>query len=126
MARTQRIVILVGLLAVMGAASAAQSQDTIKELKDPALAPPRRAPAAFVHDAHNEKAKIDDCAACHHGGENGVIDPEVSSEDQPCSECHKANMPSGRTPLMRAYHKNCIECHTAQNKGPTTCGACHK
>ena len=59
-------------------------------------------------------------------GENGVIDPEVSSEDQPCSECHKANMPSGRTPLMRAYHKNCIECHTAQNKGPTTCGACHK
>ncbi|WP_302983570.1 cytochrome c3 family protein, partial [Bilophila wadsworthia] len=47
-------------------------------------------------------------------------------EDQPCSECHKANMPSGRTPLMRAYHKNCIECHTAQNKGPTTCGACHK
>ena len=35
-------------------------------------------------------------------------------------------MPSGRTPLMRAYHKNCIECHKAQNKGPTTCGACHK
>ena len=21
---------------------------------------------------------------------------------------------------------HCIECHTAQNKGPTTCGACHK
>ena len=71
----------------------------------------RRPAVTFDHDNHNE---------------NGVIDPEVSSEDQPCSECHKANMPSGRTPLMRAYHKNCIECHTAQNKGPTTCGACHK
>lgn len=86
----------------------------------------RRPAVTFDHDNHNERAKIEDCIVCHHGGENGVIDPEVSSEDQPCSECHKANMPSGRTPLMRAYHKNCIECHTAQNKGPTTCGACHK
>ena len=86
----------------------------------------RRPAVTFDHDNHNERAKIEDCIVCHHGGENGVIDPEVSSEDQPCSECHKANMPSGRTPLLRAYHKNCIECHTAQNKGPTTCGACHK
>ena len=67
----------------------------------------RRPAVTFDHDNHNERAKIEDCIVCHHGGENGVIDPEVSSEDQPCSECHKANMPSGRTPLMRAYHKNC-------------------
>ena len=63
----------------------------------------RRPAVTFDHDNHNERAKIEDCIVCHHGGENG-----------------------GRTPLMRAYHKNCIECHTAQNKGPTTCGACHK
>ena len=62
----------------------------------------RRPAVTFDHDNHNERAKIEDCIVCHHGGENGVIDPEVSSEDQPCSECHKANMPSGRTPLMRA------------------------
>ena len=59
----------------------------------------RRPAVTFDHDNHNERAKIEDCIVCHHGGENGVIDPEVSSEDQPCSECHKANMPSGRTPL---------------------------
>ena len=55
----------------------------------------RRPAVTFDHDNHNERAKIEDCIVCHHGGENGVIDPEVSSEDQPCSECHKANMPSG-------------------------------
>ncbi|MFR0875605.1 MAG: cytochrome c3 family protein [Bilophila wadsworthia] len=65
----------------------------------------RRPAVTFDHDNHNERAKIEDCIVCHHGGENGVIDPEVSSEDQPLFECHKANMPSGRTPLMRAYHR---------------------
>ena len=65
----------------------------------------RRPAVTFDHDNHNERAKIEDCIVCHHGGENGVIDPEVSSEDQPCSECHKANMPSGRTPLMQELHR---------------------
>lgn len=80
----------------------------------------------FDHDNHNKCARTEDCTVYHHGGGNGVIDPGVSSEGQPCSECHKANMPSGHTPLMRVYHKNCVECHTAQNRGPTICGACHR
>ena len=127
MARTQRIVILVGLLAVLGAASAALSQDAIKELKDPALAPHRRAPAAFVHDAHNEKAKIEDCAVCHHGGQNGVMDKSASSEGTPCSECHPATGASkGVTPLNRAWHRQCMGCHQKTGQGPLACGQCHK
>lgn len=86
----------------------------------------RRPGVVFNHDAHNERAGIDDCIVCHHGGENGVIDPELSSEDQACSECHKDRMPKGQTPLMRAFHKRCITCHRGLNKGPATCGGCHK
>lgn len=94
-------------------------------LKSDAFESHRRPAVPFDHDAHNERAKIEDCLICHHGGENGVIDPEVGSEGTPCSECHEVNA-SGRTPLMRAYHKQCIECHRDLNKGPTTCGGCHK
>ena len=86
----------------------------------------RRPAVIFNHDAHNERAKLEDCAVCHHGGDNGVIDPEMTTADLPCSECHKATAPRCRTPLMRAFHKNCIQCHRDLNKGPTTCGGCHK
>ena len=42
----------------------------------------RRPAVTFDHDNHNERAKIEDCIVCHHGGENGVIDPEVSSDSR--------------------------------------------
>ncbi len=35
----------------------------------------RRPAVTFDHDNHNERAKIEDCIVCHHGGENGVIRP---------------------------------------------------
>ena len=31
----------------------------------------RRPAVTFDHDNHNERAKIEDCIVCHHGGENG-------------------------------------------------------
>ena len=108
------------LFGLVGAAQALTlHSDEFKEHRRPAV--------TFDHDEHNERAKLDDnCAVCHHGGENGVLDSEDTSEGTPCSACHKVVAEPGRTPLMRAYHKNCIACHTERNLGPTTCGGCHK
>ena len=43
-------------------------------LKSDAFESHRRPAVPFDHDAHNERAKIEDCLICHHGGENGVIE----------------------------------------------------
>lgn len=105
---------------------AAMSQEDMKEIKAEAFAPHTRDAAVFVHDAHNEKAKIDDCAACHHGKtEDGKQDKEDMSAGTPCVECHAVKAASG-TPLMRAYHQQCISCHTQQRTGPTHCAGCHQ
>ena len=50
---------------------------------------PRRPPAVFRHDEHNELAKIEECNVCHHVyDENGRLVGDESSEDQRCSDCH--------------------------------------
>lgn len=103
------------------------AQDDLKEIKDEAAFGTLQRPAVpFDHNAHNEKAKIDDCGTCHHGGENGHLDPNATSEGTPCSECHKVKPTDKTTSLMRAFHKQCISCHTAQKKGPVACGECHQ
>ena len=89
-----------------------------------ALKPLTRPPAAFDHDPHNEQAGLEDCLICHHGGENGVQDPEDNTAGIPCAECHPVKTDSG-TPLMRAYHRQCLDCHEKEKKGPLTCGGCH-
>ncbi|MDL2315994.1 cytochrome c family protein [Desulfovibrio sp. OttesenSCG-928-A18] len=105
---------------------AALSQEDIKELKPEALAPQTRPAAFFMHDAHNEKAGIDDCTACHHGKDkDGKMDPEDNSAGTACVDCHAVNARTG-TPLKRAYHQQCISCHEQKNQGPTYCGGCHK
>lgn len=109
----------------LGLATVASSQEDMRELKDPAFAVHRRAPAAFTHDAHNQKAGIDDCSVCHHGGKNGVLDRQATSEGTPCADCHPVTAAQGVTPLARAWHRQCMGCHRQTGKGPLACGACH-
>ena len=86
---------------------------------------PKRPPAVFRHDDHNELAGIEDCNRCHHVYEDGKLLEEESSEDQRCADCHEMK-DSGRTPgLMLAFHTNCKSCHREQKKGPIMCGQCH-
>ncbi len=86
---------------------------------------PQRPPSLFQHDAHNEKAGIDDCAECHHVYEDGKKLEDENSADQRCSDCH-ALRAQGRIPgLTQAFHANCKGCHLEQKKGPVMCGQCH-
>lgn len=88
---------------------------------------PRQRPGViFDHDAHNEKAGIEDCNVCHHVYRDGKLVPDESSEDLKCSDCHKQKSSDGGTPLMKAYHERCKGCHVKEKKGPITCGECHK
>jgi len=118
-----------GVLALAGSvlllSTLAWGQEGIRELLSPAFGRHQRPAALFEHDAHNEKAKLQDCVACHHGGGQGRIDPSASSEGTPCSECHAVSPAGTGTSLMRAFHKQCVGCHTAQKKGPLACGECH-
>lgn len=103
----------------------AAAQEDMTHIKAEAFTAHTRPAAVFVHDAHNEKAGIEDCAACHHGkNEQGQQDKEDISAGTPCADCHAPAQDKG-TPLMRAYHQQCINCHTKEDKGPTHCAGCH-
>jgi hypothetical protein len=87
---------------------------------------PRRPPAVFHHDEHNELAEIEECNACHHVyDDNGRLVEDESSEDQRCSDCHQMAASGRKPPLMKAFHLNCKGCHKALKNGPTMCGQCH-
>ncbi len=117
---------LVALVAAFLLATPVMAQEDMTTVPTTGLAPTTRMPAVFPHDAHNEKAGITDCATCHHGEKDGKRDPEGDTSGIPCSDCHTATAKDGRTPLMRAFHKQCMGCHMEKNKGPVTCGDCHK
>ena len=86
---------------------------------------PRRPPAVFKHDEHNELAGIEECNQCHHVYEDGTLLEDESSEDQRCADCHELT-DSGQIPgLMLAFHTNCKSCHREKKKGPLMCGQCH-
>ena len=104
----------------------AYSQEEMVVINADAFENPRRPPAVFRHDEHNELAKIEECNVCHHVyDENGRLVEDESSEDQRCADCHELEA-SGRQPaLMKAFHTNCKGCHKDQNDGPTMCGQCH-
>lgn len=104
---------------------AVHSQEDMKALSDPAFTASRRAAVPFRHDQHNQKAKIDDCKACHHQYVKGKLDPKADSAGTRCSECHAVSGGKGAMPLMRAYHRQCGECHENKGAGPVTCGECH-
>lgn len=118
--------LLVAILMVI-CAQQAFSQEDMEIIAPEAFGTLTRPPAIFEHDQHNEKADlVDECALCHHGGEDGKLDPEMSSEGVPCADCHAVDAPKGQTNLIRAYHKQCISCHETSGKGPLACGQCHK
>ena len=85
----------------------------------------QRPPAVFQHDAHNEKAQIEECNECHHVYENGKKLEDESSEDQSCSDCHEQKDAGKQPGLRKAFHFNCKGCHLAKRQGPVMCGTCH-
>ena len=100
------------------------SQENLRVLRPEAFSNPQRPAVGFAHDAHNEKAGIDACNACHHVFADGQRVPDESSEDKRCADCHGLQ-DSGRQPgLMKAFHLNCKGCHVEKN-GPVMCGQCH-
>ena len=118
---------VIAALMVVYLAPAAFSQDDMTVVPADAFGILERPQVAFEHDAHNEKAAIDDCVTCHHGRtDDGLMDTENSSEGETCESCHPVNPVNGETPLMRAYHRQCIACHTTMAKGPVVCGECHR
>lgn len=123
-AKTVITLVLAGLLTMLFMA-AAQCQDDITELKSDAFAKHSRPAAVFKHDAHNEAAGIEDCAACHHVYENGKKVEDEDSAGTACAECHTLAAQGSRPGLMTAYHTQCKGCHEAEGKGPLACGQCH-
>ena len=124
-----RIGLLIGMTALawvmVSSSIPAYSQEDITSLKDEAFGKGQRPPAVFVHEAHNEKAEIEDCNVCHHVYRNGKNVEDESSEDSRCSDCHNMKKGYPTRPLMKAYHDLCKGCHKAKKAGPITCGECH-
>jgi len=102
------------------------SQEDMEVVDDVGFFKRQRPPAVFQHDAHNEKAQIEECNECHHVyDENGKKLEDESSEDQSCSDCHEAHDSGNRPGLRKAFHLNCKGCHLAKKQGPVMCGSCH-
>ncbi len=107
--------------------SLAGGQEDMVSVDNSVFASPRRPPAVFRHEEHNENAGLDDCSRCHHlYDEKGNKLEDESSEDQSCSECHGTSDENGRPSLRKAFHLNCKGCHLELKQGPVTCGSCHR
>ena len=104
----------------------AHSQEDMRFVGADAFVKPRRPPAVFHHDVHNELAGIETCYVCHHVyDENGNLAEDESSEGQSCSDCHELARAGRKPALMKAFHANCKGCHKQKKKGPLMCGQCH-
>ncbi len=119
------IIAFTGLISALLLTSA-YSQEDMVAVDNGVFDNARRSPSIFVHDAHNEKAGIEECYACHHVYEDGQLIEDESSEDQMCSDCHEMKAEGRRPGLMKAFHKNCKGCHQKEKAGPVMCGECHK
>ena len=102
------------------------SQEDMRVVDNSPFDDPRRPPATFNHDAHNEQAELEECNECHHIYENGVRLDDESSEDQRCVDCHAVTDQNDRPALMKAFHQNCKGCHQQRKAGPVMCGECHE
>ncbi len=115
------------VLTIAFMAPIAFSQEDMKQVPVDAFSKLERPQVAFDHDAHNEKAELEDCVVCHHSKtDDGKRDMENSSDGETCESCHAVERTDGGTPLMRAYHRQCVTCHEDSLKGPVACGECHK
>jgi hypothetical protein len=119
------IIAFIGLISV-SLLTSAYSQEDMVVVDNSVFDNARRTPALFEHDAHNEKAGLDECYECHHLYEDGKLVEEESSEDQACSDCHGIEAEGRRPGLMKAFHQNCKGCHQKEKSGPVMCGECHK
>lgn len=118
---------VIAALVVVYMAPMAFSQDDMTVVPVDAFSKLERPQVAFEHDAHNEKAELDDCVICHHSmTDDGKRDLENSSEGETCESCHPVNPDNDKTPLRLAYHKQCMTCHKDAVKGPVACGECHQ
>ena len=63
---------------------------------------PQRAPALFTHDAHNEKAGIDNCNECHHVYRDGKKVEDESSEGR---ALRRLPRPKGAGPCALPDHR---------------------
>jgi hypothetical protein len=104
----------------------AHSQEDMTVVDNSLFKNSRRPPSVFPHDAHNEKAGIEECSECHHVyDEEGNRVEDESSEDDRCGECHNMEKDGRKPGLMEAFHTNCKGCHLKKKKGPVMCGECH-
>ena len=103
----------------------AYSQEDMTVIDNQAFESPKRPPAVFRHDQHNELAAIEECNVCHHLYEDGKLVEDESSEDQACADCHEMQDIGRKPGLMEAFHTNCKSCHREKKKGPLMCGQCH-
>jgi hypothetical protein len=105
--------------------AAAYSQEDMTVIDNQVFENPKRPPAVFMHDRHNEKAAIEECNVCHHLYEDGRLIEDESSEDQRCADCHEMRDIVRKPGLVEAFHTNCKSCHRQKEKGPLMCGQCH-
>lgn len=113
-------------LLLMACALVAFCQEDMETVHDSAFTKKIRPPVAFFHDTHNEKAGLDDCAACHHAYADGKQLAGEDSIGMECSECHYGKPGDGIPDLIRAYHLQCGGCHRERKAGPVLCGECHR
>jgi hypothetical protein len=113
------------LLAVLLMAVWAFAQEDMTVIDNTIFDQPRRPPALFPHDVHNENAGIDACGECHHLYEDGQLLEDESSEDMRCADCHAGADIDRQPSLVKAFHLNCKGCHERSDQGPVMCGECH-
>lgn len=118
------LMLAAGLFAL--AAVFAAAQDRMTEVDTGPFANPQRPASAFVHDEHNERAGIEECAECHHVYADGAKVEGESSEDRRCAECHGPAAEGRKPSLTQAFHGNCKGCHLERRQGPIMCGQCHR
>jgi hypothetical protein len=104
---------------------AAYAQEDMSVIDNPVFGNPKRPPAVFEHDPHNELAAIEECNVCHHVYEDGKLIEDESSEDQNCADCHEMQDDGPKPGQMKAFHIHCKSCHREKKKGPLMCGQCH-
>lgn len=119
-------ILIIALFAMVCIAPTVYSQEDMREIDNQVFPNPRRPPAVFAHDEHNERAEIYECQTCHHVyGEDGELLKDESSEDQRCSDCHELEQKGSKPSLEKAFHLNCKGCHKMRRSGPAMCGECH-
>jgi hypothetical protein len=124
-AKRRWILLGLGLITLLAAASTANPQSGITAVRDSAFETRTRPPVPFDHDGHNEKAGLFDCNICHHIYEDGKRLDYEASIGMECSSCHMDRSGAGVMDVIRAYHLQCRGCHLENAAGPVWCSQCH-